>query len=69
MPVVLSMDIYEKKSRYLRDLFERTYLKDVMERHKILNNEDVFDTLFHFSFLSSNLPPGTTREISFFFPA
>ena len=45
MPVVLSMDTHEKKSRYLRDLFERTYLKDVLERHKVLNNEDVLATL------------------------
>ena len=45
MPVVLSMDNHEKKSRYLRDLFERTYLKDVLERHKVLNNEDVLATL------------------------
>ncbi len=45
MPVVLSLDTHEKKSRYLRDLFDRTYLKDVLERNKILNNEDVLAIL------------------------
>lgn len=45
MPVVLSLDSHEKKSRYLRDLFDRTYLKDVIERHKVLNNEDILATL------------------------
>lgn len=45
MPVVLSMNSHEKKSKYLHDLFERTYLKDVLERHKILNSEDVLSIL------------------------
>lgn len=35
----------KKKSKYLRDLFERTYLKDIIERNKILNNEEVLATL------------------------
>ena len=45
MPVVLSLDTHEKKSKYLRDLFDRTYLKDVLERHKVLNNEEVLAAL------------------------
>lgn len=45
MPVVLSLDTHEKKSKYLRDLFERTYLKDIIDRNKILNNEEVLATL------------------------
>ena len=45
MPVILSLDTHEKKSKYLRDLFERTYLKDIIERNKILNNEEVLATL------------------------
>ncbi|MBR1560390.1 MAG: ATP-binding protein [Clostridia bacterium] len=45
MPVALSLDTHEKKSRYLRDLVERTYLKDVLERHRILNHEEVLSTL------------------------
>lgn len=45
MPVVLSLDTHEKKSKYLRDLFDKTYLKDVLERHKVLNNEEVMSVL------------------------
>lgn len=45
MPVVLSLDTHEKKSKYLRDLFDRTYLKDVLERYKVLNNEEALATL------------------------
>lgn len=37
MPLVLSMESHEEKSKYLRDLFEKTYLRDIVERHTILN--------------------------------
>ncbi|MBQ7273911.1 MAG: ATP-binding protein [Clostridiales bacterium] len=39
MPMTLSLDSHERKSRYLRDLFERTYIRDVLERNKIKNDE------------------------------
>ncbi|MBD5486271.1 MAG: ATP-binding protein [Lachnospiraceae bacterium] len=45
MPVVTTLDTHEEKSRYLRDLFSRTYLKDVLERHKIVNQEEVLEIL------------------------
>lgn len=45
MPVVTTLDTHEEKSRYLRDLFSRTYLKDVLERHKIINQEEVLEIL------------------------
>lgn len=45
MPVVFSLDSHEKKSRYLRDLFQRTYIKDVLERHQIKNDEEVLSIL------------------------
>ena len=45
MPVVTTLDTHEEKSRYLRDLFSRTYLKDVLERHKIINHEEVLEIL------------------------
>ena len=45
MPLVLSMDSHEEKSKYLRDLFEKTYLRDIVERHTILNQTDVLDDL------------------------
>lgn len=45
MPVVAALDTHEEKSQYLRDLFSRTYMKDVLERHKIVNQEEVLEIL------------------------
>ncbi len=47
MPVVFSLRTHEEKSRYLRDLFERTYLKDVIERHAIQNDAAVLGDLLN----------------------
>ena len=47
MPVTLSLPSHEEKSRYLRDLFERTYLKDVVERHAVVNDSDVLKDLLN----------------------
>lgn len=35
MPLSLSMESDESREKYLRDLFTETYLKDIMERHRI----------------------------------
>ena len=45
MPFVLELDTHEKKSRYLRDLFDRTYIKDILERNRIKNDKEVLDIL------------------------
>lgn len=45
MPVVTTLNTHEEKSRYLRDLFSRTYIRDVLERHKILNEDEVLEIL------------------------
>ncbi len=45
MPLALSMETHEDKSQYLNDLFERTYIKDVLERHEIKNNTEVLNIL------------------------
>lgn len=45
MPVVMSLETHEEKSRYLRDLFAGTYIKDVLERHKIMNDDEVLGSL------------------------
>ena len=45
MPVILSLHSHEEKSRYLRDLFDRTYLKDVLERNRILNDGELLSML------------------------
>ncbi len=45
MPVVMSLETHEEKSRYLRDLFAGTYIKDVLERHKVMNDDEVLGNL------------------------
>lgn len=47
MPVVMTLQSHEEKSRYLRDLFTRTYLKDVIERHKIQNDAEILEDLLN----------------------
>ena len=38
---------HEERSRYLRDLFSRTYIKDVLERHQIKNDAEVLEILLN----------------------
>ena len=45
MPLATSLESHEEKSRYLRDLYDRTYIKDVLERHEIKNDTEVLDIL------------------------
>ena len=47
MPRVWAMESHEERSRYLRDLFDRTYIRDVLERHQIKNKSvsDFSETL------------------------
>ena len=47
MPIVWSLDSHEERSRYLSDLFIRTYIKDVLERHDIKNSSEVLDILLN----------------------
>lgn len=44
LPRILSQKTVEQKSQYLKDLFQRTYLSDIIERHNI-QRIDVLDTL------------------------
>lgn len=41
MPLVLSKKTHEEKSKYLKDLFSKTYLTDVLEHNRILNEQMV----------------------------
>lgn len=45
MPLATSLESHEEKSRYLKDLFDQTYIKDVLERHEIKNDTEVLDIL------------------------
>ena len=47
MPVVLSRKTHEDKSKYLKDLFAKTYITDVIERHRILNDKEVLEDLLN----------------------
>ncbi|MDR2712877.1 MAG: ATP-binding protein, partial [Clostridiales bacterium] len=47
MPVVLLRKNHEEKSKYLKDLFTKTYITDVIERHKILNNKETLEELLN----------------------
>lgn len=46
MPYVLSLSSHEKKSKYLSDLFSRTYLADVLERNRV-SDPDILEDLLN----------------------
>lgn len=52
LPRILTQKTEEQKSKYLKDLFERTYLSDIVERHDI-QRIDVLDSLVNI--LSSSI--------------
>jgi len=45
LPVVALTDDVKKKSKYLKDLFAKTYLTDIKERYKIKNDGDLEDLI------------------------
>lgn len=47
MPYVLNLKNHEDKSKYLRDLFENVYIKDVLERNRILNDSSILEDLLN----------------------
>ena len=47
MPFVLSLKTHEERSKYLKDLFSKTYISDVLEHNKIENNQDVLEELLN----------------------
>lgn len=47
MPLVLSKKTHEEKSKYLKDLFAKTYLSDVLEHNRILNEQMVLEDLLN----------------------
>ncbi|MBO5116243.1 MAG: ATP-binding protein [Treponema sp.] len=47
LPVVAKLKNHEEKSKYLKDLFENTYIKDILERHDVRNEEGVLSTLLN----------------------
>ena len=47
LPRVLELQTHQEKADYLNNLFHNTYLKDVMERHDIRNDEEVLNDLLN----------------------
>ncbi len=47
MPLVLTRRNHDQKSKYLKDLFSKTYLTDVLERHRILNDKEILEDLLN----------------------
>lgn len=41
LPRILSLETDDQKTKYLTDLFEETYLKDIIEHNKIINTEEL----------------------------
>ena len=48
MPFVLGLETFEEKSGYLKGLFEETYIKDIVDRNRIKNSEEVLEVLLDF---------------------
>ncbi|MGN1261776.1 MAG: ATP-binding protein, partial [Candidatus Enteromonas sp.] len=47
MPRVWSLPTHEERSKYLKQLFEQTYLRDIEERHSIKNDKAVLSALLN----------------------
>ncbi|MBO8436623.1 MAG: ATP-binding protein [Spirochaetes bacterium] len=47
MPYILYLKSHEEKSKYLKDLFENVYIKDVLERNRILNDRSILEDLLN----------------------
>ena len=45
MPMSLQLKNHKKKSNYLKNIFTSTYLKDVVERNKILKDTSIMEDL------------------------
>jgi len=47
MPLVVLKKNHEEKSQYLKDLFTKTYITDVIERHRISNDKKTLEELIN----------------------
>ena len=48
MPYLLSLESAEEKSRYLKDLMDETYVRDIIERNDIRNEKETLEILLDF---------------------
>ena len=49
MPYIYSLTNDEEKNKYLKDLFQETYIKDIIERNNIHNEKEVLELLLDFT--------------------
>ena len=47
MPLVMTKTTHEEKSKYLKDLFAKTYITDVLEHNSILGEQNVLEDLLN----------------------
>ncbi len=47
MPLAVTKKTHEEKSKYLKDLFTKTYITDVIERNGILNDKEALEDLLN----------------------
>lgn len=47
MPMILSKKTHEEKSKYLKDLFSKTYITDVLEHNSLKNEKTILDDLLN----------------------
>lgn len=45
MPSVSQYETHKEKSRYIKDLFQLTYVKDILERHAFQNKNTVLEDM------------------------
>ncbi|WP_156683097.1 ATP-binding protein [Oceanivirga miroungae] len=48
MPFLLELETFDQKSKYLKSLFQETYIRDIIERNKIKNGDEVLEVLLDF---------------------
>ncbi|WP_334687086.1 hypothetical protein [Mycoplasmopsis felis] len=53
MLYIYSLSNFKDKNLYLKDLFDHTYISDILERNKLKNNKDIIEMLL--DFVSSNI--------------
>jgi hypothetical protein len=47
MPRLIALKTHEDKSKYLKDLFSKTYISDVIERNNISNTKEILEELLN----------------------
>lgn len=49
MPYIYSLKTDEEKNQYLKNLFQETYIKDILERNNIQNEKEILELLLDFT--------------------